>query len=472
MKFKFPKLPNLPKLPKFPKLSKPRKLFHIPHLSKIKIKPVRKSLIFLFRHKAAVVISVIIVSFVSLAMWYRGYLLSKMDTSEKRTNSDIFYYHAQNNPLPTLALPTTPEVNLHVLGSADYSAPVYKSPIIHTSPYPTLPPLPTLVPVPTSSSNSSSNNGTNTGNPNCSTGTGEANSWYSDVYPNPPINTTTGSVEMVVVLRDCNKQTVQVDDTLKISLSSGDQNTKINGNSLPYTLTAQNGQASFYVSSQTSGTVTLVVQDTTKSFTITDINNHNPSITFSNNASGNSNCNSGAGVANAWYSDVYPASPQNTNVGSSVTFSVVIRDCNKNQVSTSDNLAISQTSNDSGLKINGSSPPVSITASNGQASFSVSSPNAGTINLSVSDTSNSFGITDVNNHNPSVVFNSISNTSPSSTPIPTSGNQTTNPTSTPLPQPTQGTAPTSTPAVTSQTSSPTPAPSPTQTQNPTPTSRL
>ncbi|MCL4339140.1 hypothetical protein M1271_05615 [Patescibacteria group bacterium] len=470
MKFKFPKLPNLPKLPKFPKLSKPRKLFHIPHLSKIKIKPVRKSLIFLFRHKAAVVISVIIVSFVSLAMWYRGYLLSKMDTSEKRTNSDIFYYHAQNNPLPTLALPTTPEVNLHVLGSADYSAPVYKSPIIHTSPYPTLPPLPTLVPVPTSSSNSSSNNGTNTGNPNCSTGTGEANSWYSDVYPNPPINTTTGSVEMVVVLRDCNKQTAQVDDTLKISLSSGDQNTKINGNSLPYTLTAQNGQASFYISSQTSGTVTLMVQDTTKSFTITDINNHNPSITFSNNSSGNSNCNSGAGVANAWYSDVYPASPVSANTGSSVTFSVVIRDCNKNTVSSNENITISQSSNDSSLTINGSKPPINLTAQNGQVSFSVSSQNSGTVSLSVQDTSSSFTVTDQNNHSPSVAFSSLT----SSNPTPTSAsNNNTNPTVTSIPSNPTAVSPTNTPVPTSQPtqepSSPTPVPTSSVTTNPSPT---
>ena len=119
------------------------------------------------------------------------------------------------------------------------------------------------------------------GNPNCTTSAGAPNAWYSDVYPNPPITTNTGSVGLQVVIRDCFKNTATVDDALSISLSSGDSGTKVNGNSLPYTLSAQNGVANFTVSSQVNGTVTLVVTDTAGGFTITDPNNHNPSITFS-----------------------------------------------------------------------------------------------------------------------------------------------------------------------------------------------
>lgn len=121
----------------------------------------------------------------------------------------------------------------------------------------------------------------NTGNANCTTSAGAPNPWYSDVYPNPPITTTTGSVGLQVVIRDCFKNTTSVSDNLNISLSSGDSNTQINGNNLPYTVSAQNGVANFTVSSQVNGTVTLVVTDTTSGFTITDPNNHNPSITFS-----------------------------------------------------------------------------------------------------------------------------------------------------------------------------------------------
>lgn len=120
-----------------------------------------------------------------------------------------------------------------------------------------------------------------TGNANCTTSAGAPNSWYSDVYPNPPITTTTGSVALQVVIRDCFKNTTSVSDNLTISLSSGDPGTKINGNSLPYSVSAQNGVANFTLTSQVNGTVTLVVTNTTSGFVITDPNNHNPSITFS-----------------------------------------------------------------------------------------------------------------------------------------------------------------------------------------------
>jgi hypothetical protein len=135
-------------------------------------------------------------------------------------------------------------------------------------------------PTPTITYSPPSNSSNNSGNSNCTTGAGVPNSWYSDVYPNPQITTNTGSVTIIVNIRDCNKNDAPVSDKLNITLSSGDPNTQIKGNSLPYTITTQNGEASFSVSSQNTGTVTLVIQDTTSSFTITDINNHNPSINF------------------------------------------------------------------------------------------------------------------------------------------------------------------------------------------------
>lgn len=58
------------------------------------------------------------------------------------------------------------------------------------------------------------------GNANCTTSAGAPNTWYSDVYPNPPITTTTGSVTLQVVIRDCFQNTTTVNDALTISLVS------------------------------------------------------------------------------------------------------------------------------------------------------------------------------------------------------------------------------------------------------------
>lgn len=122
------------------------------------------------------------------------------------------------------------------------------------------------------------------GNANCPTGAGVPNFWYSNISPNSPITASNGSVSMTVNIKDCNKNLAPVSDSIQISLASGDSNTKINGNALPYTLVTQNGTATFTVTSQVSGTVGLVVKNTTRDFTVTDDNNHSPSITFSGNA--------------------------------------------------------------------------------------------------------------------------------------------------------------------------------------------
>ena len=450
MKFKMPKFLKLPVLPKFPKR------FALP---KLNVEPVKKFVLLIYKHKILITSFVIFIVFISAALWYRGYLLSKMKTVSDNTGVDDFYSAKSENPLPSIASPTpsgTPDTN-SVLGTSTYNKNLNNSaPMTISTPFPTFAPLPTVMPVPTPTivipavtNNSSSGN--NSSNPNCTTGSGTPNTWYSDVYPNPPITTNTGSVTLIVDIRDCNKNLAPVSDTISVSLNSGDPNTLVNGNKLPTTVTTQNGEVKFSVSSQISGSVTLVVQDTTGNFTVTDINNHNPSITFTNTGSGtsggNSNCSTASGVANSWYSDVYPASPVTANTGSTVTFTVKIRDCNQNMVS-SDSITISQTSNDLGLTINGSSPPATIQVQNGQATFTVTSQNAGTDTLKVQDTTSNFTVTDTGNNNPSIIFSGSSTSNP--TPIP-SASPTSSPTGSPTPTPSA--SPTSSP-----TGSPTPTP--------------
>lgn len=441
MKFKLPKFPKLPRLPR------------------LNIEPVRKTMAFLIKHKISVTSLVFVVAFITVALWYRGYLISKMNVVPNNTKDESFYSSTSDKPLPTIATPApsdTPDTS-NVLGTSTKNSASYNNvPLTLPTPFPTFAPLPTIAPLPittTTTTNTSSTNNSS-GNSNCTTGSGVPNPWYSDVYPNSPVTTNNGSITLIVYIRDCNKNTAPVNDNLIITLSSSDSTAKINGSSSPVTIQTQNGQASFSVSSQNNITDTFTIQDTTSNFTITDINNHNPSVTFTNtgsgNSTGNSNCTTASGVPNTWYSDVYPASPVTANTGSTVTFTVKIRDCNQNMVS-SDNLTLSQTSNDSSLTINGSAPPVSVQAQNGLATFTVTSQNAGTDTFTVRDTTSSFTVTDTSNHNPSVVFSSSSTATP-----------------TPAPSATPASSPTGSPISTPSPSS-TPAPTPTPSNTSTPT---
>jgi hypothetical protein len=230
---------------------------------------------------------------------------------------------------------------------------------------------------------------------------------------------------------------------LTITLTSNDSTAKINGSASPVSVQAQNGQASFTVSSQNNITDTFTIQDTTSNFTVTDVKNHNPSVAFTNtnsgSSTGNPNCTTANGVPNFWYSEFSPASPITAATGVAVTLTVSIKDCGKNNVS-SDNLTLTQTSNDSGLTVNGSASPVSVQAQNGQATFIVTSQNAGTDTFTIQDTTSSFTITDTNNHNPSIVFSGSPTSSP--TPTPTNAPSVTN---TPTPTPSPSDTPTLTP---------------------------
>lgn len=408
MKLKLPNLPNLPQLPR------------------LNLEPVRKVAAFLFRHKISLTILFSIIAFLIVAMWYRGYLLSKMNLNSGNSNNDeIFNSSSSNNSVPTINVPTPfPTESLDNSGS-DYND------VTIPTPFPTFAPLPTIAPLPIINMTTTTSS---SGNPNCTTGSGTPNSWYSDVYPNPPINTSNGSVTIQVVIRDCNVNTAQVGDKLTISLVSGDSNTQINGNNLPYSITTQNGQVSFSITSQVTGSVTLSVHDDTSNFTVTNINNQNPSISFTS-SSGNSNCSTANGTPNRWYSDYYPATGISTNTGSTVTITVHIRDCSQADVS-SDNVTLTQTSSDSSLTINGSSSPVSVQAQNGIAIFNLVSQNAGIDTFTIQDTTSNFAVTDVNNASLSITFSGSSvvptpTPGPSDTPIPTD-------TDTPIPTTTQG----------------------------------
>lgn len=432
------------KLPKFTKL---------PHLPRLNIEPVRKAMAFLIKHKIPVTGLVLVIAFITVALWYRGYLISKMNAVPDNANNENSYSLKSDNPLPSIASPTpsdTPDTN-SVLGASTKNPTLYNNmPLTLPTPFPTFAPLPTIAPLPittTTTTNTSSNNN-NSGNPNCTTGSGVPNTWYSDVYPNPPVTTSNGSITLLVYIRDCNKNTAPVNDSLTITLTSSDSTAKINGSSSPVTIQAQNGQASFTVSSQNNITDTFTVQDTTSNFTITDINNHNPNVTFTNagsTASGNSNCTTTSGTPNFWYSEVSPTSPISANTGSTVTLTVNIKDCGKNNVS-SDNLTFSQTSNDSSLTVNGSSAPVSIQAQNGVATFTVSSTNAGTDTFTIQDTTSNFTVTDANNHSPSIVFSGSSSTA-TPTPVP-SATPTPSPAGSPTPSPSQSATPTPSPTPT------------------------
>ncbi|MCL5435063.1 MAG: hypothetical protein M1405_01605 [Patescibacteria group bacterium] len=441
MKFKLPKFPKFTRLPRF------------------NIEPVRKIMAFLIKHKIPATGLVFVIAFIAVALWYRGYLISKMNAVPDNASSESSYSLKSDSPLPTNSTSPTPSDTpdtTDVLGTSTKNSASYNNvPLTLPTPFPTFAPLPTIAPLPiTTTTNTSSGNNT-PANPNCTTGAGVPNSWYSDVYPNPSASSTnTGSITLYVYIRDCNKNTAPVSDKLNISLSSGDSNTQINEHSLPYSVTTQNGIASFTVSSQVSGIVTLVVQDATSNFTVTNIYNNNPSITFTNttvsgNSTGNSNCTTASGVANFWYSEVSPASPIPANTGSTVILTVNIKDCNKNNVS-SDNLTFSQTSNDSSLTVNGHAPPITVQAQNGVATFNVTSQNAGTDTFTIQDTTSNFTVTDANNHNPSIVFSG-------SSPIPTPA-----PSATPTPSPSGSPTPTPSPSGT-----PTPTPSPSATPTPT-----
>lgn len=337
---------------------------------------------------------------------------------------------------------------------------------IYTPPVPTPFPEFTLVPVPTYIPSSTATTyytpQSNTTTHSCA---GTPTAFNSEAIVSSSTTLINNPVDLTIELLDCNNNYGPVDDTLTVTLSNTDPSAQINGSASPATVKAQNGKVTVSINSQNAGTDTFIIHDVTRNFDVTDPHNHNPSITFGSNTTGNPNCTTGAGVPNSWFSDVY-VSPSAINVGANSTFSVVIRDCFKNTVPANDLLSISLSSGDSSTKVNGNNLPYTVTAQNGQASFNVSSQNSGTSILIVQDTTSSFKITDTNNSNPSVTFNSPTAPNPTATPTATSTSPTSVPTSAPTSAPTQSptSAPSSTPAQTptpaTAATTPTPTPAP------------
>lgn len=322
----------------------------------------------------------------------------------------------------------------------------------NSGPIPTPFPIFTLVPIQTYTPQSSTTTNTNTNTATSSTTScaGTPTAYNSEAIVSSSSTQINNAVNISIQLLDCNNNYGPVDDTLTVTLSNSDASARINGSSSPISVKAQNGQVSVSVNSQNAGTDTFVIHDVTRNFDVTDPHNHNPSVTFTTNSTGNSSCTTAAGVPNSWYSDVYPASPISSNTGSAVTFTIAIRDCFKNNISSNDSLSITLSSGDSGTQVNGNNLPYTLTTQNGQGSFNVVSQNSGTVALVVQDTTSSFTVTDTNNNNPSVIFSS------SSSPTPTPTTPTTAPTQTPVPAAT-ATPPVPTP--TTVTVSPTGVPS-------------
>ena len=351
----------------------------------------------------------LLIVLVVLASRFRTTILSNIKSSQSTQNNatnDVFYSATPSAVIPTLVeLPTTEDTMIPT--PTPYEAPTFE-------------PVPTLALEPVSTT-------TYTPTTTCA---GTPTAYNSEANVSTSSTLVGNSASITIQLLDCNNSTAPVSDSLTISLTSGgDASTRINGSAAPITIQTQNGTATFSVSAQNPTVDTFVVTDTTRSFAITDPKNNNPTITFSNNTSGNANCTTASGVANGWFSDVYPAGGQTVSAGSTQSYSVVIRDCNSATAPVSDTISISLNSGDPSTQVNGNNLPVTITTSNGQANFTVLSEIAQTVTLNVKDTTNNFTITDTGNNNPSVVFSGTNTATP--TPTPTPG-----PTDTPTPTPT------------------------------------
>jgi len=394
--------------------------------------------------------SILLVTFVLLALKLHKYLQNQTASKQATSSSDIYYASKSGNPNWYLN-GASPAAN-PILGTTSDSTnvdDVEENDLIPTfTPYP----LPTTVPEPTTAPVYVSSSP-----PSCA---GTPTAYYSEAIVSTSSTVINNAVTITIELRDCNNNVTSVNDTLTISLSNTDSSAKINGSTSPITIQTQNGKATFTVNSQNAGTDTFVITDTTRPFAVTDPHNHNPSVTFTNNSSGNSNCTTATGVPNSWYSDVYPNPPISTTNGS-ITLVVDIRDCNKNLAPVADTINITLNSGDSNTQVNGNTLPQNVTTQNGEATFTVTSQAIGTVTLTIQDTTSSFTITDPNNHNPSIIFGSSSAPStPTDTPSPT-------PTSADTPAPTSATSNTPTPTTT-PVPTPTLTPTPTTSPNPTP----
>jgi len=377
-----------------------------------------KTVSFFVEHKMLILASIIVTIFVvCLGTWVmkvRNDLIINMKSFQNDSSDGVNYSSVPASS--SSSLDDLLSSGSSVLGVSSDDSPSYVAP----TPYPvmTLVPIPSIV-IPTSVPSTSSSS-------SCS---GKPNADNSQAYVSSKTSLVNNAVTITVDLLDCNNNHVG-DDDLKITLSNDDSSARVNGSSLPVTIKAQSGKASFSVNSQNVVTDTFIITDTNNSFTVTTPGYHNPSVTFSNNSSGNTNCSTAAGVPNSWYSDVYISSV----TGTSARFTVDIRDCSKNAVS-SDTLSISLSSGDSSAQVDGNNLPYSINVQNGEVGFTVTTQNAATDTFVIQDTTSSFTVTDTNNQNPSITFSGPTAPAPTVTPTPVSP---TAPTTAPSEAPTSG----------------------------------
>lgn len=90
MKFKLPKFPKLPRLPR------------------LNTEPVKRAVAFLNKHKISVTSLVFVIAFIAIALWYRGYLISKMNAVPDNTGAENFNSAKSDSPLPTIFESPTP----------------------------------------------------------------------------------------------------------------------------------------------------------------------------------------------------------------------------------------------------------------------------------------------------------------------------------------------------------------------------
>lgn len=256
---------------------------------RISIKPIRKKLKTFFRkttsrfktHKLLIIVLTVLLIVGGGGIGVRNYFISKIKIAQQNNSNTSF---SNYSPLPNSPEPSTspspsdtpaPPDNRYVLGASTYSAPSVPTPSPSSLPTPVYNPTPAPIYTPAPSSapqvtapapaHSCASMGISPGVPTA---------WYSETSsPQTVTNTATINIQLL----DCNNNTAPVSVSLTITQFSG-PSTTVNGYSPPMAIETINGQASFTVKSQTSGTAVYVVR--TPSFTVTDPNNHNPQVTF------------------------------------------------------------------------------------------------------------------------------------------------------------------------------------------------
>lgn len=389
---------------------------------------MRKLFSFIFTHKIGLFILVLIISVLAGSLIFREKFIKTITIDKSGVSYNTYQPLPVTTPLPTsIATDSAASNDNTVLGTStdnsSYTPPVYSPPKIPDSPSFTPAPTPAPTAAPTQSTNSS---------PSC-----DPNADKSQVYVSPSSVAINSTSTISVELRDCNNNLAS-NGHLTITMTSGDAATTINGSASPYKAQAQDGKYSFTVKSPNPTTAIFKIQDTDHNFEVTMPNYKTPQVTFT---SGSSNLGCASGKDAAYYSYVrYPSA--SVDVGSKVTITIDLRDCNNQATLGGDTVTVTPKSVVAGFQFVGFGTG-SFTLPGGQRTFQVTSSSAGTNTFTVMDTTGGFEVTDSKNQTPTITF--------------------TNAASTPTPTPSVSSTPSP-----SASPSPTPTPTPTLSQTPTP----